>query len=248
TGGLLVLVGDLKPQRALDLAEASLEAWAPGSPSSELDAPAPMRPGPTVIVDRPGAVQTNVRIGGPAVPRGHPDHPALALANLVFGGYFISRLVENIRERKGYTYSPNSRVDQLRSASHFVVSADVGTDVTAAALVEIRYELGRMVTTLAEPAELLAAKRYLWGSLSMGIQTQSGLAGTLAMLARSGLDVRWLRDYPRQVHALDAAQVREAAARYLAPRGLATVLVGDVSVIGSAIEAFEPVDVRTAGG
>ena len=99
------------------------------------------------LVDRPGAVQSNIRLGGPAPRRTDPDLAAVRLANMIFGGYFSSRLVENIRERRGYTYSPRSSVDHQAAGSSFLVEADVATEVTGPALLETWYELGRMALT-----------------------------------------------------------------------------------------------------
>ncbi len=246
-GAILVLVGDVPTGRALDLAEAALGGWAPGGGKPGLAAPRPSRAAATLLVNRPGSVQTNIRMGGPAVGRTHPDFPKLALANLVFGGYFVSRLVENIRERRGYTYSPGSGVQQNRLASFFTVQADVATEVTAPALVEMRYELNRMLAGPLEEAELRSAKRYLSGTLSMSIQTQAGLASYLTTLASRDLPVEYLREFPAQVEALGEADVIDAARRYLAPRNLQTVMVGDVGAIRASVEAFDEVEVEATG-
>ena len=210
-GSILVLVGDISPARALDLAEAALGTWETGAGKPGLAAPPPTAPGPTLLVDRPGSVQTNIRMGGFAVGRTHPDYPSLALGNLVFGGYFVSRLVDNIREKRGYTYSPGSAVQQNRQAAFFFVQADVATEVTGPALVEMRYELGRMLAGPIDEAELTSAKRYLSGTMSMSIQTQAGLAAFLAMLASRELPVEYLRDFPAAVEALSETEVIEAA-------------------------------------
>ena len=247
-GGILVLVGDVTPDKAVDLVEEQLGGWETGGKSGGLKVPRlQLPPSPTLIVDRPGAVQTNVRVIGPAVGRDDPAYVAQAIANLVYGGYFTSRLVDNIREEKGYTYSPRSLVQQYRQASHFVTAAEVGTEVTAAALLEIRYELGRMIATDVEDHELVAAKRYLAGRSSMGIQTQSGLAGSLSVLAVHDLPVSFLRDMPARAESLAAVEVREAAGRFLAPRRLHTVLVGDAARLRAEIEAFDEVEVVAAG-
>ncbi len=245
-GAILVLVGDVAPTRALDLAEGALGGWPTGGGKPGLAAPRPTQRGPTLLVDRPGSVQTNIRIGGPAVGRTHPDFPKLALANLVFGGYFVSRLVDNIRERRGYTYSPHSGVQQQRLASFFAVQADVATEVTGPALVEIRYELGRMLAGPLEEAELLSAKRFLSGTLSMSIQTQAGLASYLTTLASRNLPIQYLREFPAAVEVLTEADVIDAARRYFAPRHLQTVMVGDVDAIRAAVEAFDEVEVEPA--
>ena len=243
-GSILVLVGDVPPNRALDLAEAALSSWEAGGGTPGLPTPKPAAPGPTLLVDRPGAVQTNIRIAGPAVGRNHADYPKLALANLVFGGYFVSRLVDNIREKRGYTYSPGSGVQQNQQASFFFLQADVGTEVTGPALVEIRYELNRMLAGPVDEAELLSAKRYLSGTLGMSIQTQAGLAGYLSTLASSGLPIEYLRDFPATVAGLTEADVIDAARTYLDPRKLTTVMVGDVAAIRPAVEAFDDVEVE----
>jgi predicted Zn-dependent peptidase len=245
-GSTLVLVGDVQPSRAVDLAEAALASWEAGGGTPGLPTPRIERPNATLVVDRPGAVQTNLRIGGPAIGRTDPDYPKLALANLVFGGYFVSRLVDNIRERRGYTYSPGSGVQQNRKASFFYVQADVGTEVTGPALVETRYELNRMLAGPIEPAELLSAKRYLSGTLSMSIQTQSGLASYLGTLAESDLPIEYLRDFPAAVDALTEDEVIDAARRFLDPRKLTTVMVGDATRIESVVGAFDDVEVEPA--
>ena len=243
-GSILVLVGDVQPNRALDLAEAAFASWEGGGGKPGLPAPAATTPGPTLVIDRPGAVQTNIRIAGHAVGRNHRDFPKLALANLVFGGYFVSRLVDNIREKRGYTYSPGSGVQQNRQASFFYVQADVGTEVTGPALVEIRYELNRMLAGPIDEAELLSAKRYLSGTLSMSIQTQAGLAGYLSTLAASGLSIEYLRDFPAAVAELTEQDVIEAARTYFDPRNLTTVMVGDSTTIRPVVEAFDDVVVE----
>lgn len=246
-GSILVLVGDVAPNRALDMAEAALASWPQGGGTPGLHPPIVAPRGPILLVDRPGAVQTNIRIGGPAVGRTHPDFPKLALANLVFGGYFVSRLVDNIREKRGYSYSTSSSIHQRRSASSLHVQADVATGVTGPSLVELRYELNRMLTGPIEAAELLSAKRYLSGTLSMSMQTQSGLASHIGTLAMNGLPVEYLRDHPASVEALTEDDVIEASRRYLDPRSMSTVLVGDVDAIRPAVEALDDVEVDEAG-
>jgi len=245
SGSVLVLVGDISPDKAVAEAQRALEGWKSSGMKPGLATPAPSKPGAILLVDRPGAVQTNIRIGGPAVNRKHVDWPALALANLVFGGYFVSRLVDNIREKRGYTYSPHSGVRHMRQASFFTTQADVGTEVTGPALAEINYELGRMVAGPIEAGELQSAKRYLGGTLSMSLQTQAGLAAYLSVLATDGLPIEYLRDYPKAVEDLSEEQVIVAARRYLAPHKLAYVMVGDASAVAPVLDGFGAVE--TAG-
>ena len=241
-GSVLVLVGDLSPARALDAAEAALGDWTGAGAEPRVRPLPPVEPGPTLLVDRPGAVQSSIRLGGRAVPRDAPDYPALQLANLVFGGYFSSRLVENIREDKGYTYGPHSRVSHGTAGSTLVVDADVATEVTAPALLETWYELGRMATLPVTPAELEDVRQYAVDTLALSIATQAGLASTLAALIGVGLGLEWLRDHARRLASVTAEETFAAAQRYLAPAGLAAVVLGEASGIERGLAALGPVE------
>ncbi|HEX2417158.1 MAG TPA: pitrilysin family protein, partial [Micromonosporaceae bacterium] len=117
TGATLVLVGDLDLDRTLELAEQGIASWDGGGKTVELPPIPALEPGPLRLVHREGSVQSSLRLAFPGVPRVHPDHAALQLANLVFGGYFSSRWVENIREDKGYTYSPHSQIEHASAGT-----------------------------------------------------------------------------------------------------------------------------------
>jgi predicted Zn-dependent peptidase len=240
-GGLLILIGDLRPSKALDAAEA-VGSWTGAAKAAKLPALPPIEPGPLVLVDRPGAAQSNIRIGGPGLTRRDGALPDLLLANMIFGGYFSSRLVENIREHKGYTYSPRSWIDHQPLGSVLNIQADVGTEVTAPALLEIRYELGRMATLPVTADELDAARRYLIGTTALSTQTQSGLAEYLLALSLAGLGLDYLRDLPKRLAKVTVDDVRDAAAEYLAPARLPTVIVGDSKAIRDSLETLDTVE------
>jgi zinc protease len=245
-GGLLVLVGDLSPARALDTVEKALGSWTGASAGKPLPQLPPVEPQPLLLVDRPGSVQASIRLGGPAVRREAPDYPALQLANLVYGGYFSSRLVENIREDKGYTYGPHSRISHSAAGSRLIVDADVATEVAAPALLETWYELGRMATLPVTADELENVRQYAVGSLALSISTQAGLASTLSALIGVGLGLDWLREHPRRLAAVTLAETFEAARTYLAPSGLVTVVLGEAATIGSPLAVLGPVESASA--
>jgi predicted Zn-dependent peptidase len=246
-GSTMVIVGDVSPSKAAELAEEALGLWR-GRPAGARPArPAPPPTGlPTLIVDRPGAVQTNIRMAGRWEPRGAPNFYELALAHIVFGGYFSARLVKNIREDKGYTYSPGSAIDHRRLSSTFVVAADVGTDVTGPALLEIHYELGRMTLLPVAQEELDAGRRYLAGVTMLSTQTLSGLASYLDSITAAGLGIDYLRDFRTNLERVTPDDVLRVAADYLSPRNLLTVMVGDASEIRTQVEALDPVEVAKA--
>jgi predicted Zn-dependent peptidase len=180
-------------------------------------------------------------MAGPAPARTSPDYAAVSLANMVFGGYFSSRWVANIREDKGYTYSPRSALRHGAAASCLVTSADVATEVTAPALVEMGYELGRLVSLPPTADEVAATAQYLVGILALSTATQAGLAGTLTALLADGLDVTWLREHPAALLAVTPDDVHEAAQTLLAPATRITIVVGDAARIENPLSALTEV-------
>ncbi|MEU8092628.1 M16 family metallopeptidase [Micromonospora chalcea] len=245
-GAVLVLVGDVAPERALDAAEQALAGWRGDGHVAELPPAPPLEPGPLLLVDRPGSVQSSVRLALPAVPRTHPDHAALQLANLIFGGYFSSRWVENIREDKGYTYGPHSLVEHSVAGSVLIAGAEVATEVTAAALVETNYELGRLATVPPKADELEQARQYALGTLQLGMSTQAGLASLTSAYAGNGLRLDFLAEHAARLAAATVDDVAEVAARYLAPARAVTVVLGDAVRVADSLAALTPVRTESA--
>ncbi|OKI68889.1 M16 family metallopeptidase [Micromonospora sp. CB01531] len=248
-GAVLVLVGDVQPERALDAAEQALSGWngAGGDGGAEELPPAPpLEPGPLLLVDRPGSVQSSLRIALPAVPRTHPDHAALQLANLVFGGYFSSRWVENIREDKGYTYGPHSLVEHSVAGSVLIAAAEVATEVTAPALLETGYELGRLASLPPKPEELEQARQYALGTLQLGMSTQAGLASLTSAYAGNGLRLDFLAEHAARLAKATVDDVAEVAACYLAPAKAVTVVLGDAERIADSLATLGPVRTESA--
>ncbi|MFI7077921.1 M16 family metallopeptidase [Micromonospora sp. NPDC049903] len=245
-GAVLVLVGDVHPERALDAAEKALAGWQGGEHAAEVPPVPPLEPGPLLLVDRPGSVQSSMRMALPAVPRTHPDHAALQLANLIFGGYFSSRWVENIREDKGYTYGPHSMVEHSVGGSVLLAAAEVATEVTAPALLETTYELGRLATVPPGQEELDQARQYALGTLQLGIATQAGLASFVSAYAGSGLRLDFLSEHAARLAKASVDDVTEAAARYLAPSRAVTVVLGDAARIEPSLSTLTPVQTTPA--
>ncbi|TDC32144.1 insulinase family protein [Micromonospora sp. 15K316] len=241
-GAVLVLVGDVHPDRALDAAEEALSGWKGDGQPAELPSAPPLEPGPLLLVDRPGSVQSSLRVALPAVPRTHPDHAALQLANLIFGGYFSSRWVENIREDKGYTYGPHSVVEHSVAGSVLVAGAEVATEVTAPALLETMYELGRLASLPPKEEELEQARQYALGTLQLGMSTQAGLAALVSAYAGNGLRLDFLAEHAARLAKATVEDVAEAGARYLAPANAVTVVLGDAERIAPSLATLTPVE------
>ncbi|MFD2090441.1 M16 family metallopeptidase [Blastococcus deserti] len=243
-GSTLVLVGDLDAPAAADAVADALGGWTASGHAVEAPPAADLPTTGIELVHRPGAVQSNIRLGGPAPGRTDPDLAAVRLANMIYGGYFSSRLVENIRERRGYTYSPRSSVDHQAAGSSFLVEADVATEVTGPALLEVWYELGRMALLPVTEGELDAARRYVLGSMALSTATHAGLASTLSALTGAGLPPGWLAEHQRDLAAVTVERVQEASRRYLAAPGLTAVVLGDADRVAGQLGVLAPVSVR----
>jgi zinc protease len=240
-GAVLVVVGDVAPARALDLVERHLSAWEPGGRRQEVPPVPAVEVGPVVLAHRPGSVQANLRLGGNAPRLADPSYAATRVADALFAGMFSSRLVANLREDKGWTYSPGSVLRHQRGGSSLTVGIDVATEVAAPALVETLYELGRMVTLPPEPDEVSAAVQYLIGTSVLVTATQSGLADHLLTLLTNDLDVSWMRDHPARLAAVTPDEVREAARGVLSPSRLVVTVLGDADALEGPLSSVTEV-------
>ncbi|HEV8555740.1 MAG TPA: pitrilysin family protein [Actinophytocola sp.] len=234
-GSVLVIVGDLDLDRAVAQVESATAAWVSDSSAVVLPALPAVTGGDLLLVHRPGAVQSQLRMSAQAITRTDPRYPALQLANLAYGGFFSSRLVENIREGKGYTYYARSALEFTPSGATLLLETDTANAVTAAALLEIRYELGRFGLVPPKESEVDTVRRYAIGSLLIGTASQSGLASQLAALAALGLGMDWLVGHPARLTTVTAEQVAEAALEFFAPAHFTGVIVGDAEQLGTLL-------------
>ena len=246
---VLLLVGDFEAQAVLAQAEEIFGPWRGETPAArEFPAPPQLRGRRVHLVHVPGAVQTQILAGCLAINRKHPDWLKLVLANAVYGGAFNSRLVMNIREAKGYTYSPRSTLTPLRRAGHFTVFAAVRNDVVAATLTEIFYELDRMRSLPIPESELADGQNYLSGLFSLGLGSQEGLLGQLSTVAIDELPGDYLETYRGKMRALAPEDVLAASRDYFGSGNLQIVLVGDRAQIAQQAALFGEVDFYDAQG
>lgn len=244
-GATLVLVGDIDPDQAIDVAEKVLGGWTGSAPDGVIPPVPAITPGPLVLVDRPGSVQSSLRLAMPGLTRTHPDYAAFTVANLIFGGYFSSRWVENIREDKGYTYGSHSVVEHFVAGSTWLGAAEVATEVTGPSLLETLYELGRIASLPPGEEELEQARRYALGTLRLGMSTQSGLAGLASVYAGFGLRLDYLREHSEALAAVTREEVFAAGAKYLAPSRAVTVVLGDADKIESQLSVLTALERST---
>ncbi|MFF0147114.1 putative Zn-dependent peptidase [Amycolatopsis sulphurea] len=243
-GSVLVLVGDIDPQSVPAEVERALGGWASDRVAVRLPVLPELTGGDVLLVPRAGAVQSQIRLSAQAVPRTDPRYPAAQLANLAYGGYFSSRLVENIREDKGYTYSAHSGFEFTADQAVLNVEADTANEVTPAALLETRYELARLGLVPPTAEETESVRQYAIGSLVTASSSQAGLAAQLTALASAGLGVEWLQQHPARLAAVTGEQVAQAALEFFAPGRFTGVVVGDADLLAAKLTALGGVTVR----
>jgi zinc protease len=226
-GSVLVLVGDVELDAAVAQLEKALGGWTGSGDAAELPSLPAVSGGDLLFVPRAGAVQSQLRLTAEAISRTDPKYPALQLANLAFGGFFSSRLVENVREDKGYTYHARSYLEFTPGGATLLIDTDCASDVTASTLLEIRYELGKIVLSPPSDIEVDTVRQYAIGQLLTATASQAGLASQLIALATQGLGVEWLVAHPIKLQEITSEQIAEAALEFFAPQRWTGVIVGD---------------------
>ena len=243
-GAALVIVGDIDPDAAVAEVQRALGGWSSEIRAVEM-APLPMVTGnDLLLVHRAGAVQSQFRFSAQAVPRTDPRYPALQLANLALGGYFSSRLVENIREDKGYTYHARSSIEFTGSGATLLVDTDTASEVTAGALLELRYELARLVANPPTREEVDSVRQYAIGTLLTSTASQAGYASQMAALVGVGLDAEWFRGHPGRLAEVTVEQVADAAMEFFTPTAFTGVIVGDADKLSKQLAAMGGVEIQ----
>jgi predicted Zn-dependent peptidase len=190
-------------------------------------------------------VQAQIVIGRQAATVTDPAYYPLLVANTICAGSFGSRLVENIREDKGYTYSPGGGIATRAKGGLLTARAEVRTEVTAAALTEMFYEQDRMAATLPTAEELERAKRYQGGLYLLRNQIQGAVAQLLASNWVNGLPPSALGEFVSKVNAVSAEQVREAGRAYFPSSRQTVVVVGDEPKLKQELAQFGEATVVT---
>ncbi|GLI02947.1 M16 family metallopeptidase [Phytohabitans aurantiacus] len=238
--GTLLVAGDLD-RVDIDALGAAVFAGT-GAPVADAGGPLPVktRSGRQIIlVDRPGSVQSTLRLGHVAPHRSHPDYVPMALAATVLGGAFTSRLNHLIREVRGYTYGIRSEFGQSRRFGRFVVSSAVQTAVTAPALVDTVGEIARTQADGVTEEELAVARSWRAGQLSVELQTSGAIAGALATLVVHGLPDDYHATLRAALLAADVDTVSQAAADHLHAGALTLVVEGDAEKIHAELAAAD---------
>ncbi len=238
SNAVLIVTGDVSSAAVVSQLESAFGSWKGGTvaPSDVPQAPQ-LTARKVYLVDRPGAAQSQIRIGWIGVPRSTPDYFALRVLNTVLGGSFTSRLNQNLREQHGYAYGASSAFDMRSAAGPFYAGAGVQTDKTAEALSEFFKELEAIRKPI--PAEELdKARNYVALLLPRGFETTQSLAASLAQMFVFNLPADYYETFTSRVRAVTDADVQRAAERYIRPDKFAVVVVGDLKTIEPRVRAL----------
>ncbi len=228
----VVVAGDIEPARAIELVTRALGDWERGpEPPRPTPAPNAIDASRIYVVDRPQAVQSEIRVGHLGVSRSCEDYFPLSVMNSILGGIFNSRLNLNLRERHGYTYGVRSQFAFRRSAGPFVVAAPVRNEVTRESVTEMLGELRRIREGDIEDRELDETKSYLIGVFPASVQTASDVASRLVDMELYGLNEDYFDRYRENIAAVSKEDVERVAKKYLDPDRVLIVVVGNAAQI-----------------
>ncbi|WP_029284282.1 pitrilysin family protein [Pedobacter sp. R20-19] len=183
-------------------------------------------PRTTIYKDRPDALQSAIRIGKLAINRTHDDFPGLQILNTVLGGYFGSRLMNNIREDKGYTYGIGSGISSLQDAGYLFIATEVGAEVCADALTEIYKEIELLKNDLVREEELTLVKNYMLGSMLGSLENVFSHADKFKNIHLFGLGYDYYENYIKKVKSITAEEIRALAIKYFNKEDFTEVVVG----------------------
>jgi predicted Zn-dependent peptidase len=218
----------------------NLGNWRAGPDALSLPPP-DQQPRTVKLIDRPGAPQSTLRIGKRVIDPTQQDFMALSVTNSLLGGVLTSRITMNLRETKGWAYSPNSSLSTYYHQASWLENADVKSASTGPAIGEILSEIERLRNEAPTAPELTAIKNYRNGTFVMSTASRGGLIGQLSFINLQGLPADWLTTFPQRMYAVTPEQVTQAAKTHLDPARMSIVVVGDLATVRPQLEALPAV-------
>jgi len=229
------IVGQFNRRQVRRAINRAFREWEEGPPPLKLTPSMPDEP-QVQLIDRPGAVQSTIRLGKRVPPL--DESVDLEAADTILGGYFSSRITRNIREDKGYTYSPNSAVSVEYNAAYWRQNADITSEATGPALTEIIKEVRGLHEAPPPEDELTGIKNYMNGVFVIRLASRGGMARQLAFVNLHELGVEYLENYVASVQALSAEDVQNAAIMHLPVEDMSLTVVGDLGFVIPQLEAM----------
>ncbi|MFT7776865.1 M16 family metallopeptidase [Roseateles sp.] len=236
---LLVITGRIDATAALRLAREAFGDWkAAGEAPADLTAPPAAMPVQRLLLERPGSVQATLRLGRPGMAASGDEQIALRLTGTILGTGFSSRINQNLREEKGYTYGARAGAVSSRVGGAITGGADVRNEVTGASITEYVNEYRRIGAEPVPEAEMAMNKRYMAGSYLVSTQLQGSVARQLAGNWLVGLPADFLGKFVPALQKVSAAEVQAMGKKYFNPDEQSWVVVGDPEKIGEQLKAF----------
>jgi zinc protease len=215
-----------------------LGSWREGPATLELPPPPPGGAA-VALIDRHGAPQSTIRVGLRVIDPAQPDFMALSVANTLLGGSLTSRITMNLREAKGWAYSPGSGLGTHYHQASWAESADVKAASTGPAITEIFKEVTRLRGEAPTEPELTAIKNYRNGIFVLSNATRGGLIGQLSFMNLQGLPADWLSTFVQRLYAVTPEQVTSAVQAHLDPQKMSVVVLGDMASVRPQLEAVK---------
>ncbi|MGB5370927.1 MAG: pitrilysin family protein [Flavobacteriaceae bacterium] len=237
-GGLrttIYVAGNFDAEAVKEAVVATLSQWRKGIEAKYLVAQ-PVTNGAVKIIDRPGAPQSTLYYGLPVMGPTSEDYIALDITNSLLGGSFASRITSNIREDKGYTYSPFSDIRANYKSGIWYEMADVTTEHTGAALAEINKEIKKLQNEPPGQEELDGIINYESGVFILQNSTPNGIIGQLIFLDTHDLDESFLTNKVKNMQAVSPQKVQEMTKKYIRPENMTLIVVGDKAKIESQLQ------------
>jgi zinc protease len=235
----LILAGAIDAEEAFAAAERTFGAWSGTAPGHRPIEPTASGGRRVVLVDRPGSVQSELRIGHVGIDRHHPQYfPALVMSALL-GGVFGSRLNLRLREQLGYTYGARAGFDPRRAAGPFSATTAVQTDVTVPAIGEVLDQFDRLRAAAPEERELSEVRDFLVGVFPLRFETTGGVASAIEPIAIYGLPDDWWQTYRAHTEAVGVSEAHTAAVDLIRPDELIVLITGDAAQIRADLEAAD---------
>jgi zinc protease len=236
----LYVTGDVDVARINTIVERVFGSWSGGPELAPLvpEWGGPEQLGDVVIVDKPEQTQVQVRIGAQGVKRGHPDHFPLTVMNAVLGGGFTSRLIREIRVKRGLSYGANSVFDMMSAAGTFAVSSFTKTESVNELIDVALLEVRKMREKGPSNAEVETMKRYISGLYPSRLETNEALAGAIADVQHYGLADDWISEYRNRMATVTTREAADAARKHLFDENRVMVLVGNATALKPKVESY----------
>ena len=233
------VAGKFDPPAVEKAIRTSLGSWRKG-PAMNIPVAKPATGKGFALIDRPSAPQSTLIVGLPMIDPSQPDYVPMVVTNSLLGGSFGSRITTNIRENKGYTYSPRSSVDSYYRGATWAERADVTTEHTGASLNEIMKEVNLLRTTAPSKAELTGIQNYESGIFVLRNSSPFGIISQLSFVDFHGLDESYLTNYVKNVMAITPEQVQQVTQKYVNPQNMTVIVVGDRAKVESQLTDYKP--------